>query len=102
MITNWGTGYPGYDGNIPRSAALVSEILRQNGYSTAAIGKWHLIPDWETSPTGPFDHWPTSEGFDYYYGFLGAMSDQWNPELTKAHTPRHASSSGTQGRLHLE
>jgi arylsulfatase A-like enzyme len=81
IVTRYSTGFPGYDGNMPKSAALISETLRQNGYSTAAFGKWHLIPEWETGPAGPFDHWPTGQGFDYFYGFLFGETDQWNPEL---------------------
>ncbi len=76
-----GTGFPGYDSNITRSTAMISEVLRQNGYSTAAFGKWHLLADWERSPTGPFDHYPTSRGFDYFYGFLNGATDQWHPAL---------------------
>jgi arylsulfatase len=86
-IVNWANDNPGYTGSIPRSAAFVSEILRQNGYSTASIGKWHLIPDSETTLAGPFDHWPTRQGFDYFYGFTGAQTDQWHPELTEGTTP---------------
>ncbi len=86
-ITNWANGYPGYTGSIPKSAAFVSEILRENGYATAAFGKWHLIPDAETTLAGPYDHWPTHQGYDYYYGFIGADTDQWHPELTEGTTP---------------
>ncbi|MES2389998.1 MAG: arylsulfatase [Acidobacteriota bacterium] len=86
-ITNWANGYPGYTGSIPKSAAFVSEVLRENGYATASIGKWHLIPDAETTLAGPFDHWPTHQGFDYFYGFIGAETDQWHPELTEGTTP---------------
>lgn len=86
-ITNWANGYPGYTGSIPKSAAFVSEVLRENGYATASIGKWHLIPDAETTLAGPFDHWPTHQGFDYFYGFIGAEADQWHPELTEGTTP---------------
>lgn len=81
IVTRYTTGYPGYDGSMPKSAAFISEILRQNGYATAAFGKWHLIPEWETGPNGPFDHWPTSQGFDYFYGFLHGETDQWHPIL---------------------
>jgi arylsulfatase len=80
-LPDYGSGYPGYDGNLPRSAALVSEILRENGYATAAFGKWHLLPVWELNPSGPFDHWPTMKGFDYYYGFPTGATDQWAPTL---------------------
>jgi arylsulfatase len=86
-ITNWSTGDPGYNASIPKSAAMVSEILRQHGYATASFGKWHLIPDPETTPAGPFDHWPTHQGFEYFYGFLGGETDQWHPELVENTLP---------------
>ncbi|MBV9145689.1 MAG: arylsulfatase [Acidobacteria bacterium] len=96
-ITNWSNGFPGYTGSIPKSAALISEILRENGYATAAFGKWHLVPDPEMTLAGPFDHWPTHQGFDYYYGFIGAETDQWNPELTEGTAPvRMVSPSGRE------
>lgn len=59
----------------------MAEVLRQNGYSTGAWGKWHNTPDWETSPTGPFDRWPTGQGFEYWYGFQGGETSQWEPQL---------------------
>lgn len=86
-ISNWSVDYPGYNASIPKSAAFVSEVLRENGYATAGIGKWHLIPDAETTLAGPFDHWPTHQGFDYYYGFLGGETDQWHPELVEGTQP---------------
>jgi arylsulfatase len=86
-ITNWSTDDPGYNASIPKSAAMVSEILRERGYATANFGKWHLIPDPETTPAGPFDHWPTHQGFDYFYGFLGGETDQWHPELVENTMP---------------
>ena len=52
-----------------------------NGYSTAAFGKWHNTPAWETNPAGPFDHWPTGLGFEYFYGFVAGMDEQWYPRL---------------------
>jgi arylsulfatase len=87
VITNWSTDYPGYNASIPKSAALVSEVLRANGYATAALGKWHLIPEREATLAGPFDHWPTKQGFDYYYGFLNGETNQWHPELTLGTQP---------------
>ena len=56
---------------MPRSAATVAEVLRQNGYATAMFGKNHNTPNWEGGPSGPFNHWPTGFGFDYFYGFNG-------------------------------
>jgi arylsulfatase len=81
VITEIGDGYPGYSGQIPKSTAMFSEVLRQNGYSTAWIGKNHNIADWETSISGPFDRWPNLQGFDYFYGFVGGEMDQWEPVL---------------------
>src|ERR1035437_3968234 len=87
-ISNWSTDYPGYNASIPKSAAFISEILRENGYATAAFGKWHLVPDAETTLAGPFDHWPTRQGFDYFYGFLGGETDQWHPKLIEGTHPQ--------------
>src|SRR5579863_8519087 len=81
VITEIGSGYPGYSGEIPKSEAMFAEVLRQNGYSTAFFGKNHNIPDWETSVSGPFDRWPTMQGFDHFYGFIGGEANQWQPAL---------------------
>jgi arylsulfatase A-like enzyme len=81
VITELGDSFPGYTGQIPKSCAMVSEMVRQHGYSTAFFGKNHNIADWETSVSGPFDRWPTMQGFDHFYGFVGGESNQWQPEL---------------------
>jgi len=75
------TAFPGQTGKRPPSIAPLAEILRLNGYSTAAFGKWHLTPLWETSTSGPFDLWPTRSGFEKFYGFLGGEANQWAPLL---------------------
>jgi arylsulfatase len=80
-ITEWAAGYPGYDSVWSKSDASVAEVLKQNGYSTAAFGKWHNTPIWEVSPVGPFDRWPTGMGFEYFYGFHGGGTSQWEPQL---------------------
>jgi arylsulfatase A-like enzyme len=85
VITEMGTAYPGYTGQIPKSAATIAEIVRQNGYSTLWIGKNHNVPDWETSISGPFDRWPTLQGFDHFYGFVAAETNQWAPLLYRGH-----------------
>jgi arylsulfatase len=85
VITEAATGYDGYTGLIPRSAGTVSEVLRQYGYATSWFGKNHNTPDWETSLNGPFDHWPSGYGFDYFYGFMGGDVDQWQPTLYENH-----------------
>jgi len=87
VITEMGDAYPGYSGQIPKSAGMFAEVLRQGGYSTAFIGKNHNIADWETSISGPFDRWPNLQGFDYFYGFIGGEMDQWQPILYRGTTP---------------
>lgn len=89
-INNLATGYEGYTSVIPKSAGMVAETLRQQGYATAAFGKWHIAPPWELSAFGPFDRWPTGIGFNYFYGFHGGDTDQFAPALfenTVAITP---------------
>lgn len=80
-ITEGATGFPGNYGNIPKSAAMIPEILKQNGYNTMALGKWHLAPYTAYTAAGPFDHWPLGMGFEKFYGFLGGETDQWAPLL---------------------
>jgi arylsulfatase A-like enzyme len=75
------TAFPGNTGVRPNSIAPLAQILRYNGYSTAAFGKWHQTPGWEVSPSGPTDRWPTREGFDKFYGFMGGETNQWAPLL---------------------
>jgi arylsulfatase A-like enzyme len=93
-VLNTPSAYPGYNGLLPKSAATIAEILRQNGYGTAAFGKWHLAPEWESSPAGPYDHWPVRQGFDHFYGFLPAEVDQFAPTVVQDQTfitrPRRA------------
>lgn len=76
-------GFPGYTGRIPKSAALLPRVLRDSGYSTMAIGKWHLCPRGEYSASGPMDRWPLGLGFERYYGFLSAETSQWDPPLVR-------------------
>lgn len=78
---------PGYSGRIPRSAALLPRLLRDNGYNTMAVGKWHLTPQVEYSAAGPFDRWPLGAGFEHYYGFLGAETNHWSPEIVRDNSP---------------
>jgi len=86
------TGFPGNTGQVPNSVAPVAEMLRLNGYSTGAFGKWHETAAWETSVSGPFDRWPTRQGFDKFYGFIGGETDQWYPlvydGVTKVNPPK--------------
>ena len=81
FITEMATGLPGATGQIPNATAPLAEMLRLNGYSTAAFGKWHETAAWEISVSGPFDRWPTHQGFDKFYGFIGGETNQWAPVL---------------------
>ncbi len=74
-------GYPGYTARRPPSAAPLPRILRDAGYSTMAVGKWHLTPRFERSAAGPFGHWPLGWGFERYYGFLQGDANHWAPNL---------------------
>jgi len=80
-ITELATGYDGYTCILPKDCGTVGEVLRQNGYMTAWIGKNHNTPTWETSAAGPFDRWANGLGFDYFYGFNGGDMNHWNPIL---------------------
>ena len=73
------TAFPGNTGARPQSITPLAEILRQNGYSTGAFGKYHETAPWEVSVSGPFDRWPTHSGFDKFYGFIGGETNQWAP-----------------------
>ncbi len=80
-IMELATAFPGNTGIRPNSVAPLAEILRQNGYSTAAFGKYHETPPWEVSVSGPYDRWPTHSGFDKFYGFIGGETNQWSPSI---------------------
>ena len=93
-ITEGATGFPGNFGNIPKSAGAIAETLKQNGYNTMALGKWHLAPYTAYTAAGPFDRWPLGMGFEKFYGFLGGETDQWAPLLVQDNhfidTPKRA------------
>ena len=86
-ITEFATGYPGYDSLVPKSAGSVGAVLKDNGWNTAWFGKMHNVPDWMSSQAGPFDLWPTGLGFEHFYGFIGGDSDQWHPALYHGTNP---------------
>src|SRR5690348_17702533 len=80
-IMELATAFPGNTGIRPQSVAPLAEMLRLNGYSTAAFGKYHETPPWEVSVSGSLDRWPTHSGFDKFYGFIGGETNQWSPSL---------------------
>lgn len=86
-IIESGTAFPGMTGAIPQNVTPVAEMLRLNGYNTAAFGKWHELAAWEANASGPFDRWPIHQGFEKFYGFLGGETNQWAPFIYDGVTP---------------
>jgi arylsulfatase A-like enzyme len=88
VIAEQATGYPGYDSVITKDKATIGRILTDNGYHTAWFGKNHNTPEYQASQAGPFDQWPTGLGFEYFYGFMGGDTNQWEPgNLVRNTTP---------------
>ncbi|XHR99077.1 arylsulfatase [Sphingomonas sp. DBB INV C78] len=87
IVANLTTGFPGYNNMLPKSAATVAEVLRQNGYNTAMVGKHHNAPEADVSPAGPFDLWPTGLGFEHFFGFMAAETNQFTPALYRGTEP---------------
>jgi arylsulfatase len=96
-ITEIATSAPGYNSLRPNTCAPLAEILKLNGYSTAQFGKCHEVPVFETTPIGPFHHWPTGSGFEHFYGFIGGESNQYYPNLYDGTTPIEPERTPEQG-----
>ncbi len=92
-LANFDSGYPGYRGKIAREAGTLAEMLKSHAYRNYMVGKWHVTPLTESGATGPFDGWPLGRGFDRFYGFLDAETDQYAPELVSDNT--HIDPPGT-------
>lgn len=98
VVSEATTGFPGYNSIIPPETANIAATLRQTGYATAWFGKNHNVPTWEASPAGPFTNWPTGQGYDYFYGFVGGDTSQWQPgNLYRNTTPIHPNVGAPQG-----
>lgn len=91
-VTETATAFVGNTGIRPDNITPMADVLRMNGYSTAAFGKYHETPAWEVSVSGPYDRWPTQSGFDHFYGFIGGETNQWAPKIydgvTEIETPK--------------
>ena len=81
MVSEQSTGFPGYNSIIPKDKATIGRILKDNGYATSWFGKNHNTPTFAASQVGPFDQWPIGMGFEYFYGFVGGDTNQWEPNL---------------------
>jgi len=86
-ITEVATAAPGYNSLRPNTCAPLAEILKLNGYSTAQFGKCHEVPVFESTPIGPYEHWPTGSGFEHFFGFIGGECNQYFPPLFEGTTP---------------
>lgn len=75
--------YPNQLGFMSPEYATIPQVLKKFGYTSYAAGKWHLTPSSERTSAGPFDNWPIGKGFDRFYGFLGGLTDQFNPSLVQ-------------------
>ncbi|MGB3715574.1 MAG: arylsulfatase [Candidatus Promineifilaceae bacterium] len=91
------TGAPGNDSVRPNTVATIAEILRLNGYSTGAVGKMHQTPTWEVSMSGPFDRWPSGDGFEKFYGFVAGETNQWAPTLYLGNYPAEPWGTAEEG-----
>ncbi len=103
QICELANDWDGFSGVVPKSSAMVAEVLKDYGYNTAAFGKWHNTPAEQTTSKGPFDYWPAGYGFEYFYGFLAGEASQWEPRLVNnttivKHTPK---TSGGHDYYHL-
>ena len=87
VVSEQSTGFPGYDSFITRDKATIGRILKDNGYRTSWFGKDHNVPTFQASQDGPFDQWPIGMGFEYFYGFIGGDTSQWEPNLFRNTTP---------------
>jgi arylsulfatase len=87
VVSEQATGFPGYNSIIGKDCATIGTILRDNGYSTSWFGKNHNTPNFQASQAGPFNQWPIGMGFEYFYGFVGGDTSQWQPNLFRQTTP---------------
>ena len=101
VISEQSTGFPGYNSIIPKDAATIGRILKDNGYATSWFGKDHNTPAFTASQIGPFDQWPTGMGFDYFYGFVGGDANQWEPNLFRNTTQIYPFASQPPGTWNL-
>src|SRR5215470_12327151 len=96
-LANFDSGFPGYRGKIAKEAGTLAEMLRPHGYRNYMVGKWHVTPLTEAGATGPFDGWPLGRGFDRYYGFMDAETDQYAPDLVRDNSSIDAPGSYESG-----
>src|SRR5271170_2854876 len=97
VIVEAASGFPGHSGVVPSESGTVAEVLAENGYSTYCIGKWHLTPETESNMASSHRTWPLGRGFERFYGFLGAETNQWYPDLTHDNHPEEPPATPEEG-----
>lgn len=98
FLADTDTGFPNSRGSVRAGTPVLPQVLREQGYGTYLVGKWHLAPLHEITPAGPHGNWPLALGFDRYYGFLDGCTDQYEPEL---YEDNHAVPTPTRDGYHL-
>jgi arylsulfatase len=101
VVSEQATGFPGYNSVIAKDKATVGRILKDNGYATSWFGKNHNTPTFQCSQVGPFDQWPTGMGFEYFYGFMGGDTNQWQPNLFRNTTQIYPFEGQPEGKWNL-
>jgi arylsulfatase A-like enzyme len=86
-ITEAAIGFPNASGSIPPENGMLAEILAERGWNTYMVGKWHLCPEAEVNAAATRRNWPVGRGFERFYGFLGAETNQWYPDLVHDNHP---------------
>lgn len=82
-ITETADGFPGANGRLPDQVTTIAQVLSDNGWSTFWVGKDHNVPEQDVAPGGSRSEWPTQQGFDRFYGFLGGETNNWYPDLVE-------------------
>jgi arylsulfatase A-like enzyme len=101
VVSEQATGFPGYNSVIAKDKATIGRILKDNGYATSWFGKNHNTPTFQCSQVGPFDQWPIGMGFDYFYGFMGGDTNQWQPNLFRNTTQIYPFEGQPEGKWNL-
>ncbi len=96
-VIDTATGYPNSLGHLDPQYATIAQILKEEGYATFAVGKWHLAPLEDASDQGPFDNWPLQKGFDKFYGFMEGYTDQYTPSLVQDNSAIHPPKTPEEG-----
>jgi arylsulfatase len=97
LITEASAGFPGANGHIPFECGTIAEVLGERGWNTYMTGKWHLTPEDEMNLASIKNQWPIGRGFERFYGFLGAETNQWYPDLVYDNHPVEQPRSPEQG-----